>query len=329
MPSFSHPWSTGLDEAEARTSQKPIEALTDAVMKIAGPRRIRQGQEQDLIHLINVVARRIAGGLLLGLDQFEEFLILTDASQQKAFTSFLSNLSAASIANIRLLLVFRSDYQIALEDMGLPRLREMENWQQIGCFTLAAANRFMKNSGLGLRADALDYILTSAADMDDSPGLVRPITLNVIGHVLTEGGPAASSLDAGLLVGEYVKQAVEQPAIREFVTPVLERMITEQGTKRPSRREEDLATETGLRLAEVRAVLNGLGAAALARSSNSPAGTRVWELSHDFVARALVRYLGRRRHTTVWRLAYYAGPSLLTVTLLASASAVGWNKLVV
>jgi hypothetical protein len=133
--------------------------------------------------LINVVARRITGSLLLVLDQFEEFLISADASQQKAFTSFLSNLSAASIANTRLLLVLRSDYQIALEDMGLPRLRERENWQQIGRFTLAAANRFMKNSELGLRADALDHILTSAADMDDSPGLVRPITLNVIGHV--------------------------------------------------------------------------------------------------------------------------------------------------
>jgi hypothetical protein len=45
---------------------------------------------------------------------------------------------------------------------------------------------------------------------------------------------------------------------------VLEQLITEQGTKRP-RSEQELATSTDLRPGEVRAVLNGLGDAALAR----------------------------------------------------------------
>jgi hypothetical protein len=39
--------------------------------------------------------------------------------------------------------------------------------------------------------------------------------------------------------------------------------------------------------------MNGLSAAALARPLDSAQG--VWELSHDFVARAVSRYLGRRR----------------------------------
>jgi hypothetical protein len=104
----------------------------------------------------------------------------------------------------------------------------------------------------------------SAAELDDTRGMVRPITLNVIGQVLAQGLGAAPSLEADLLVRRYIEQAVEQPGIRDFVQPVLKGLLTEQGTKRP-RSEAELINETRLKLGEVRAVLNGLGVAALAR----------------------------------------------------------------
>jgi hypothetical protein len=50
--------------------------------------------------------------------------------------------------------------------------------------------------------------------------------------------------------------------IRDFAPRVLEQLVTEQGTKQP-RSEQDLAAATSLRRGEVRAVLNGLGEAAL------------------------------------------------------------------
>jgi hypothetical protein len=102
-------------------------------------------------------------------------------------------------------------------------------------------------------------------------------------------------------VRRYIEQTVNQSAIRGLAPLILEQMITEQGTKRP-RSEPDLAKDTGLR--PVRAVLTGLGAAALARPLDPAQG--VWELSHDFVARAVARYLGRQRRDLLRRGAYAA-----------------------
>ncbi|MGH8574146.1 MAG: hypothetical protein ACREX8_16455, partial [Gammaproteobacteria bacterium] len=119
----------------------------------------------------------------------------------------------------------------------------------------------------------------------------------MIGHVLAEGKAAAPSLEAGKLVQSYIGQAIEQPAIRDYARPVLEKLLTEQGTKRP-RAEEELVREAGLRRGEVRAVLNGLFIAALARPLD-PA-QRTWELSHDFIARAISFYLAPQRRD-LWR----------------------------
>jgi DNA-binding IclR family transcriptional regulator len=69
---------------------------------------------------------------------------------------------------------------------------------------------------------------------------------------------------------------------------MLEQMVAEQGTKQP-RSEQDLAKKTELRPAEVRAVLNGLSDAGLVRPLDRASG--VWELSHDFIARAVARFL--------------------------------------
>jgi hypothetical protein len=142
---------------------------------------------------------------------------------------------------------------------------------------------------------------------------VRPITLNVIGHVL-ESSHMAPSLDARQLVRRYIEQTVDQPAIRGFVRPILEQLITEQGTKRP-RSEKELAEATSLRHGEVRSALNGLGLAALARPLDPTQG--MWELSHDFIARVVARYLERRRRDLLRRAGAYAAPVLLAMTLLA------------
>jgi hypothetical protein len=104
----------------------------------------------------------------------------------------------------------------------------------------------------------------------------------------------------------------------------LEQLVTEQGTKRP-RSEQELAASTELRRGEVCAVLNGLGAAALTRPLDPAQG--VWELSHDFIARAVARYLGRRRGDLLQRSASYAAPALLTAMLLIGAGVIAWNRL--
>ena len=268
------------------------------------------------------MARRADGRLLIVLDQFEEFVILADPERQKAFAALVADLRATPIKGLRLLLVLRSDYQTAIEELGLPLLRQGENWNQVGRFTIAAATRFMARSGLALQPDALDRVAISASELDDSPGMIRPITLNVVGHVLSQGRATAPSLDAGRLVRHYIEQSVEQPAIREFAPRVLKELVTEQGTKWP-RSEKELVDQTRLRPGEVRAVMNGLWAAALARPLDAAQG--VWELSHDFVARAVARYLGRRRLDWPGLTRAFAAPALFVLMAAAAAGAIVWN----
>jgi hypothetical protein len=213
--------------AGARAWQDPETALRDAIAKLAAERKWKSTQTQNLRGLLETVARR-AGNILIILDQFEEFIILADSKRRNSFIAFVADLRATPINGLRLLLVLRSDYQAAMEDAGLPPLRQSENWHQVGRFTIAAGTRFLKKSGLELQPNALDRIANSASQLDDSPGLIRPITLNVVGHVLSQGRASAPSLDAGRLVRHYIEQSVGQPAIREFAPRVLKELITEQ-----------------------------------------------------------------------------------------------------
>jgi hypothetical protein len=103
---------------------------------------------------------------------------------------------------------------------------------------------------------------------------------------------------------------------------VLSELVTERGTKRP-RSERELVDQTGLRAGEVRAVMNGLWTAALARPLDAAQG--VWELSHDFVARAVARYLGRRRLDWPGVVRAYAASALFGLMAAAVAGTIIWN----
>ncbi len=296
--------------------------MSEAIVKLAAARKWKLGEAKTLRDRLEAFARRADIGLLLVLDQFEEFVILAASERQKAFAAFLTDLRARPVRGLKLLLVLRSDYTTAIDELGLPLLRQGENWQEVGRFTIAAGTKFMARSGLALQQDALDRLAMSASELDDSPGMIRPITLNVVGHVLSQGRATAPSLDAGRLVRHYIEQSVEQPAIRAFAPRVLGELVTEQGTKRP-RSEQELVGETAFRPGEVRAVMNGLWASALARPLDPAQGQ--WELSHDFVARAVTRYLGRRRLDWPSLTRAFAAPALFGLMAAAVGGATIWS----
>lgn len=312
----------GWTVVEARVWQDPETALRTALAHLLSPHRSRQSENQSLQHLLATVARA-ADRLLLVLDQFEEFLILGKTEQQQQFLALIAELQANPIRGLVLLLVLRSDYQMLLDDLGLPPLRHGDNFYQVGRFTIAAATAFMGRSGLKLHSDTLDRLLISATKLDETPGLVRPITLNVVGYVLATGQAVAISADAGQLVRNYIELTTSQPSIRDFAPRVLEQLVTEQGTKQP-RSEQEISAATSLRRGEVRAVLNGLADTALARPLD-PINT-VWELSHDFIARAVTRHLGRRRHEFFRKGAFYAAPALLATMLLVAGGVSAWSR---
>ncbi len=314
-----HGWTV----VEARGWQDPETALREALSSLAPARRRRQDAAPTMRALVESAAQRSPVGLLLVLDQFEEFIILGSDEAKGAFANLIADLRKEPIAKFTLLLVLRSDYQTFLEEAGLPAPRYGENLFQVGRFTVAAAGDFLSRSPLDLQPGTIERLVTSASELDDSPGLVRPITLNVIGHVLASGKTVVPSLDAGQLVHQYISETVGQPAIRDVAPPVLEQLITEQSTKRP-RSEEELAQATHLRRGEVRAVLNGLGAAALVRPLDPAAA--VWELSHDFIARAVGRYLGRGRRDLWRRGAAFAAPALLVMALVSVAGVAAYDR---
>ena len=63
----------------------------------------------------------------------------------------------------------------------------------------------------GLREKVLD----EASEVDDLPGLVRPITLNMLGLVLQRfRGGALRDTAPGRLIQDYLRQAMTRPGHR-------------------------------------------------------------------------------------------------------------------
>jgi Novel STAND NTPase 1 len=113
----------GWTVVEARAWQDPESALRSALAEFVGTHRLRHRENQSLRDLIEASASQAATGLLIVLDQFEEFIILGKPEQHQAFAEVVSQLRSAPFKGARLLLVLRSDYQTFLEDVGLPSLR--------------------------------------------------------------------------------------------------------------------------------------------------------------------------------------------------------------
>jgi len=304
---------------EARAWQDPAASLATALREASGGAGADAAALRQAIEAVAAQAKR---GLLILLDQFEEFVILASPVSRQGFAALLHDLHQRPVPGLRLVLAFRSDYRPALDDLHLPPLRQGENWQDIGAFSRTAAAGFFDRSQLALQPNARDALLGSAASLDDLAGLVRPVTLNVVGHVLAESGGAASSLDASELIRRYLAQVVGAPALRDHAPRVVEHLLTAFATKQP-RSEADLVELSGLGRGEVRAVLSALAQAGLARPLDAASG--IWELSHDFVARAMARQLGQGQRG-VWRsLALRAAPALLVLAMTTGAGALAWD----
>ncbi len=309
----------GWTVVEARAWQDPVAALRQALRHISG---VAAEQPHSLRTAMEAATAAVGGNLLVVMDQFEEFVVLSTDEARAGLVTLFDDLRADPIAGLRVLVVLRSDYEALIEECGLPRLRQSDNHVFVGRFTLTASRSFMGRSSLGLTNEQLMQLLATAAALDETPGLVRPITLNVLGTVLSAGQPTAPSLDARLLIRRYIEQIVAQPVLRDRAPAVLESLISGYETNRPMP-ELELVSATKLRRGEVRAVMNGLVAGGLARPLDSEQA--VWELSHDFIARAVALHLGRHRRAILRRSIAYAAPLLLALTIVGAGLAMAWQ----
>ena len=248
-------------------------------------------------------AAAAAGSLLLVFDQFEQFLIVHEGDERRlsALRELIISLAGQAVPGIRVLLVLRSDYQPMLQSFlrgaALPALELDRNWKQIDVFRERQAREFLQR-GLDLGPELMDEVFRQIAEVEGTPGLVRPITINMFGLVLDSKALPGGTLLAkhgkrGGLLLEYLRRSLAQATLRHHGPAILRRMITHRRVAVP-RNVAALAEETGFPPDVVTGSLLELATNGLTRRIDSEQD--VWEISHDFVAEYLDAILrpGRR-----------------------------------
>lgn len=278
-----------------RTFNDPCKALLSALTNAKIWQRMPQ--ESDLYALLEKACQKIAPQkLLIVLDQFEEFLILHEQEQRLAFTTLLQKLVEKPLPNLTLLTIFRSDYNGMIAELALPLLKQKENWQEVLPFTEAAARKFVKASGLELDDSLLEAILRELSELEDTAGLIRPISLNMVGLVIGRfAGGRLRDVEVGQLIKSYLQECLRHKEVADYAAKLLEPMITAHGTKKPMPLNA-LAVHCGCEVAVVRGVLLRLLQQGLVR----PVGEETWEIAHDFAASQLGQLLPRLPKPVQW-----------------------------
>jgi Leucine-rich repeat (LRR) protein len=249
--------------------------------------------------------------LVVVLDQFEEFVILDPAGsgtpRVTAMCDFLHGLCQQPPDGFTLLLALRSEYKMLLEPLGVPRLQQDVNWQEVPAFRQGDAAVFLSapETGYQMSTERLHIVLTEAAAVDDTRGLIRPIVLNMLGVVLWRiaGGPEAER-PTNTLLADDLRQVVNDSRHRDLARPILLRMLAEDADCKRPRTIRELAQETGFDPHAVDGCLLDLALSGYVRPVSRPdeITARVWEISHDFVARLLGPIL-KTPFQTLWQRA--------------------------
>jgi conflict system STAND superfamily ATPase len=167
----------------------------------------------DLELLLHRATQRLSERrLFIVIDQFEEFLILTEQERQKAFREFLS---AEAVKGVTFVLVFRPEYEGLIQEQSWPKLKLDANRKVISPFTENAAQEFMLKSGLKLNSDLMRRVLREAAEMEQTVGIIRPITINLCGLVLGRFSSGLPRRFRGGLVRGFLRESLSLPEVRD------------------------------------------------------------------------------------------------------------------
>lgn len=236
--------------------------------------------------------------LLVVFDQFEELLIIHDhhPSLTKSMLDCLSSLVPNPIEGLTTVLVMRTDYIGKIKNLGLPAIIDGGNWLEIPPFGVPAAIRFLTEGGV--EPDVASELVRQGCELEETPGLVTPITLNLLGliyerspHEVIRRARAKGSAE-GILT-QHLRHWISDPLIRDSSSEILREMITSVGTKCP-RSIDDLQATTGIESGLVERCLVILQAKGVVRCIDSLTG--MWEISHDFVARRIDSILSKTEY---------------------------------
>jgi hypothetical protein len=199
------------------------------------------------------------GPLLVILDQFEELLILDGAAQAGAFQKLIEDLATSPLPGIKLLLVYRSDYEPEIFKLDLPPPVHGQSAFRLGRYNQREAEEFLKEGGRLPSPEARKALFAGLDKIDGTQGLYRQITLNMVGLFLERMGDSLTT-DPDRLIQGYLDQAIKEGDIESAAarSRILDTLVSDAGTKRP-RRQSEIAEETGLPTHVMRWHLNGLG----------------------------------------------------------------------
>jgi hypothetical protein len=304
---------------ETRLFGDPVNSLRNALFAESGVFTRRPAPEAPVRTLLERAGegrkRRGEPPLLLVIDQFEEFLILNDEETREPLAEFLATLARTPNDGLRLLLVFRSDYRPLVFKLELPPLVAGANWQELAPYGRGEATAFIQGGGRELSPEALDDLFRGLDQIDGTPGLYRPITLNMVGLVLERMGRTLEG-DPSQLVQRYLNECLNGSESRDFAKPLLMNMITDAGTKE-ARSETDLVASTGFQLWQVRASLADLAERGLVRRLEE--SKAVWEIAHDFLARLIGQLIGRLKPGILSRSRPFVAPVVLILWIFITS----------
>jgi hypothetical protein len=283
-----------------RSYADPIAQLTGALTKPGAIWDKRPRSADSLRELLERAVERVRPArLLIAIDQFEECLILQDVAVRTRLTGLFREFREKPIQGLTFLLTLRDDYFDfdQLRALGLPEVRSDDNWFKLNALSRGDAREVFDRQ-LKIDAQLREKVLDEASEVDDLPGLVRPITLNMLGLVLQRfRGGALKDTAPGRLIQDYLRGAMAKPGIDQIAPRLLAKMITDKGTKCPAD-EPSLASATGSPQGFVRKALYLLAEDGVVRELEPE--RKVWEISHDFVARQLGQIIPRLRPSG-WR----------------------------
>jgi hypothetical protein len=192
-----------------RSYQNPLDALRRELLK---PGQFWKNPPQDVTEiseLLSSALQRIKPQrVLLVLDQFEKFLAIygRDAARMRAIEELLRLFNGALVPGLRTLLVLREDRKgvLALLQLQkvLPLMNQEENWKMVPSFTEQAAREFLVGSGVNIPSTAMENIFQHLAEVEGSPGEIRPITANIVGLMLERTVVSAEPAFRGMAQAE-------------------------------------------------------------------------------------------------------------------------------
>ena len=308
-----------------RSFNDPLQALREKLLDLWDnpPTAVRDAPIIDLLRQACDRLKSKDKRLFVVIDEFEELIILhgIDAERVAPVREVLQAVGSKGndYSALCVLLAFRSDYEGLVADLRLPPLVQDRNWKCIPPFTTQAAHEHLAGSGIQFGGQVVKTVLVEAAGVEGTRDLIRPITLNMMGRLLERFAGALPPFEAGTLLSEDIRQSLDKTNLRDHARSILRPMLTDEGTKRP-RTVGQLRETTGLNPNTIEGCLLELNSLGFVRrlSQEKELATRLWEVSHDFVAGIIFQLLeaGPRKKLTQ-RIRPFLMPAALTLWWLA------------